>query len=99
MGLWGKKKNIASENTDDTIFLNDNLNSKLEPQKFWPKKYDEIQPIANAIILQQPIIVCLTETVVSDRRRIIDYLCGVCQVVGFVVNVKEPHTYEFKLEN
>lgn len=67
-------------------------------QEFAPKNYQEIESIANAMILQKPIKVNLTTTVENDRRRIIDFLCGISYVIGFVVDKTDIHIYEFKNE-
>ncbi|WP_338980847.1 cell division protein SepF [Spiroplasma endosymbiont of Lasioglossum malachurum] len=67
-------------------------------QEFAPKNYQEIESVANAMILQKPIKVNLTTTVENDRRRIIDFLCGISYVIGFVVDKTDIHIYEFKNE-
>lgn len=69
-----------------------------ETQEFAPKSYQEIELIANAMILQKPVKINLTATVENDRRRIIDFLCGISYVIGFVVDKTDIYIYEFKNE-
>ncbi|WP_342277027.1 cell division protein SepF [Spiroplasma endosymbiont of Nebria brevicollis] len=87
---WRKKSVV----NNDTTSINKNFKEAV--QEFAPKSYQEIEPMANAMILQKPIKIDLTDTVVSDRRRIIDFLCGICYVVGFTVDKTSTNIYEFK---
>ncbi|WP_308150007.1 MULTISPECIES: cell division protein SepF [unclassified Spiroplasma] len=91
---WRKKPVV---NNDTTTSINKHFKEAV--QEFAPKSYQEIEPMANAMILQKPIKIDLTNTVVNDRRRIIDFLCGICYVVGFTVDKTGTNIYEFKNEN
>lgn len=92
MGWRGKK---YKENDE----INNYKNSfQKETQEFAPKSYQEIESIANAMILQKPVKINLTATVENDRRRIIDFLCGISYVIGFVVDKTDINIYEFKNE-
>lgn len=77
---------------------NDNPSFQSQMQEFAPKNYQEIEAIANVMILQKPIKIDLTVTVENDRRRIIDFLCGISFVIGFVVDKIDMYVYEFKSE-
>lgn len=91
---WRSKK-YKSE-TDE---INNYKNSFEEKtQEFAPKSYQEIESIANAMILQKPVKINLTATIENDRRRIIDFLCGISYVIGFVVDKTDNNIYEFKNE-
>lgn len=92
---WRKKPVVNNETT--TISINNNFKEAI--QEFAPKSYQEIEPMANAMILQKPIKIDLTDTISNDRRRIIDFLCGICYVVGFTVDKTDAHIYEFRNEN
>lgn len=92
---WRKKPVV--NNDTNTISINKNFKETM--QEFAPKSYQEIEPMANAMILQKPIKIDLTNTITNDRRRIIDFLCGICYVVGFTVDKTNTHVYEFKNEN
>ena len=91
MGWRNKKKDNDEINNYKTSF-------QKQMQEFAPKNYQEIESIANAMILQKPIKVNLTTTVENDRRRIIDFLCGISYVIGFVVDKTDIYIYEFKNE-
>lgn len=96
---WRQKKPVTNNN-DSGILLENNNSLMMEPmQEFAPKNYQAIEPLANAMILQKSIKINLTNTVANDRRRIIDFLCGISYVVGFVVDKTDNNVYEFKLEN
>jgi len=100
MGWWPKKQeNRTNDQNNATIFLNNKTNKNYSMQEFFPKNYQEIEPIAKAMILQKPIRVILNQTVAPDRRRIIDFLCGIAFVIGFIVDKTNNDTYEFKFEN
>ncbi len=92
MGWKGKK---YKENDEVNNYKN---SFQEETQEFTPKSYQEIESIANAMILQKPVKINLTATVENDRRRIIDFLCGISYVIGFVVDKTDIHIYEFKNE-
>ena len=95
---WRQKKQVTNNNGSGILL--ENNNSFIEPmQEFAPKNYQAIEPLANAMILQKSIKINLTNTVATDRRRIIDFLCGISYVVGFVVDKTDNNVYEFKLEN
>lgn len=83
---------------DNDEINNYKSNFEEQMQEFAPKNYQEIESIANAMILQKAIKVNLATTVESDRRRIIDFLCGISYVIGFVVDKTDNHIYEFKNE-
>ncbi|BDT04265.1 MULTISPECIES: cell division protein SepF [Spiroplasma] len=92
MGWRSKKYKDSDENSNYKTSFQEQI------QEFAPKNYQEIESIANAMILQKPIKVNLTTTVENDRRRIIDFLCGISYVIGFVVDKTDIHIYEFKNE-
>ncbi|WDA54197.1 MULTISPECIES: cell division protein SepF [Spiroplasma] len=92
MGWRSKKYKDNDENSNYKTSFQEQI------QEFAPKNYQEIESIANAMILQKPIKVNLTTTVENDRRRIIDFLCGISYVIGFVVDKTDIHIYEFKNE-
>lgn len=92
MGWRSKKYKDNVENSNYKTSFQEQI------QEFAPKNYQEIESIANAMILQKPIKVNLTTTVENDRRRIIDFLCGISYVIGFVVDKTDIHIYEFKNE-
>ncbi|WP_342261501.1 cell division protein SepF [Spiroplasma endosymbiont of Notiophilus biguttatus] len=92
MGWRSKKYKDNDENSNYKTSFQEQI------QEFAPKNYQEIESIANAMILQKPIKVNLTTTVENDRRRIIDFLCGISYVIGFVVDKIDIHIYEFKNE-
>ncbi len=92
MGWRSKKYKDNDENSNYKTSFQEQI------QEFAPKNYQEIEWIANAMILQKPIKVNLTTTVENDRRRIIDFLCGISYVIGFVVDKTDIHIYEFKNE-
>ncbi|WP_339041452.1 cell division protein SepF [Spiroplasma endosymbiont of Apeira syringaria] len=92
MGWRSKKYKDSDENSNYKTIFQEQI------QEFAPKNYQEIESIANAMILQKPIKVNLTTTVENDRRRIIDFLCGISYVIGFVVDKTDIHIYEFKNE-
>ncbi|MGL5268872.1 MAG: cell division protein SepF [Spiroplasma sp.] len=79
-----------------------NANEKLKTQslaskEFNPKNYEDVEVIANTLVLQKPVKVDLQNAVVSDRRRIVDFLCGVAYVLNFDVKKIDSNVYEFKL--
>lgn len=92
MGWRSKKYKDNDENSNYKTSFQEQI------QEFAPKNYQEIESIANAMILQKPIKVNLSTTVENDRRRIIDFLCGISYVIGFVVDKTDIHIYEFKNE-
>ncbi|CAB1054121.1 MULTISPECIES: cell division protein SepF [unclassified Spiroplasma] len=92
MGWRSKKYKDNDENSNYKTSFQEQI------QEFAPKNYQEIESVANAMILQKPIKVNLTTTVENDRRRIIDFLCGISYVIGFVVDKTDIHIYEFKNE-
>lgn len=92
MGWRSKKYKDNDENSNYKTSFQEQI------QEFAPKNYQEIESIANAMILQKPIKVNLTTTVENDRRRIIDFLCGISYVIGLVVDKTDIYIYEFKNE-
>ena len=90
---WRVKKN-----KDHNEINNYKTGLQGEMQEFAPKNYEEVQSIANAMMLQKPIKINLTATVANDRRRIIDFLCGISYVIGFIPDKTDVFIYEFKNE-
>lgn len=92
--MWWRGKKYK-----DNHDINNYKNSFQEQmQEFAPKSYQEIKSIAKVMVLQHPVKINLTATVENDRRRIVDFLCGISFVIGFVVDKTDIHIYEFKDE-
>lgn len=77
--------------------INDNQEAISNVLEFSPKKYDDIEPIANAIMAKKTVKLYLNETVINDKKRIIDFLCG----VGFALEIEIKKigldTYQFNI--
>lgn len=52
------------------------------PAILTPKSYSEIEPIANELIENIPVILDLTNTDANDVKRICDFLSGVCYALN-----------------
>lgn len=103
MTAWWKNSKAMEKKTTTTesfvptnnSFINEELVSLME--EFSPKNYEDVEEIANALILQKSIKINLQNTVISDRRRIIDFLCGIAYVLNFSIKKNDIDIYEFKI--
>lgn len=90
----GEKTETESVTTSTNPFLRTKVANSLE--EFSPKTYEDVEAIANTLVLQKSVKLNLQDTVISDRRRIIDFLCGIAYVLNFEVKKIEIDIYEFK---
>lgn len=101
MGWW---KNAKNQTTDDTASLPEtNLYANKEPvvdliKEFSPKTYEEVELIANALVARKSVKLNLQNTIIGDRRRIIDFLCGIAYVLDLDIKKHGIDIYEFKLD-
>lgn len=84
--------NLAETNNKD-LFIKNSLNVTAE--EFSPVKYDEVEPIANTLVLGKSIKLNLQNTQPADRKRIIDFLCGIAFVLDLDVKCTANNIYEF----
>lgn len=101
MGWW---KNSKHQTTDDTASLSatnlyDNKDVAIDLIKeFSPKTYEEVELIANALVARKSVKLNLQNTIIGDRRRIIDFLCGIAYVLDLDIKKNGVDIYEFKLD-
>lgn len=100
MGWW---KNTKNQVTDDTATLAEanfyqNKDAIVDLMKeFTPKTYEEVELIANALVARKSVKLNLQNTIIGDRRRIIDFLCGIAYVLDLDIKKDGIDIYEFKL--
>lgn len=102
MSAWWKssktnqnqQETAAISETNSNPFINDNLTSSFE--EFSPRNYEDVEEIANALVLQKSVKLSLKDTVISDRRRILDFLFGIAYVLNFDIKKIDIDVYEFK---
>lgn len=102
VGWWkasksNEKTETQSLNSSNNPFIKDNFSTLFE--EFSPKNYEDVEEIANALMLHKSVKLNLKDTVISDRRRIIDFLFGIAYVLNFTVNKTDIDIYEFKVKN
>lgn len=100
-GWWKFNKANEKEQTESLTSSSPFISSEnLMPfEEFSPKNYEDVEAIANALVLQKPVKLNLQDTVISDRRRIVDFLCGVAYVLNFEVKKIDMNIYQFKLNS
>lgn len=91
----GDKVETESLTTSNNSFISNKLSNSFED--FSPKNYEDVEAIANALVLQKSVKLNLQNTVISDRRRIVDFLCGIAYVLNFDVKKIDIDFYEFKV--
>lgn len=101
MAGWWKSSKINEKEQAESLstsssFINSGI---LAFEEFSPKNYEDVEVIANTLVLQKPVKLNLEDTVISDRRRIVDFLCGVAYVLNFDVKKIDINIYQFKLLN
>ncbi|MBE4703947.1 cell division protein SepF [Spiroplasma platyhelix] len=100
MAAWWKIPKVSEKTetealtTSNNPFISNKISSTFE--EFSPKNYEDVEAIANALVLQKLVKLNLQNTVISDRRRIIDFLCGIAYVLNFDVKKNDIDVYEFK---
>lgn len=100
MAAWWKslkateKEDTESLNSSNNLFIRENLSVSFE--EYSPKNYEDVEAIANTLVLHKSVKLNLQNTVISDRRRIIDFLCGIAYVLNFDVKKIDIDIYEFK---
>lgn len=103
MAAWWKIPKVSEKTETETLASSDNpfIRTKLTDsfEEFSPKNYEDVEAIANALVLQKSVKLNLQNTVISDRRRIIDFLCGIAYVLNFDVKKNDIDVYEFKASN
>lgn len=101
MAAWWKIPKVNEKTTEtesltasNNPFLRNKMSNSFE--EFSPKNYEDVEAIANALVLHKSVKLNLQNTVISDRRRIIDFLCGIAYVLNFDVKKNDIDIYEFK---
>lgn len=98
MAAWWKFSKTTEKPATESLTTSDNpfiKNMSSSYEEFSPKNYEDVEAIANTLVLQKSVKLSLQDTVISDRRRIIDFLCGVAYVLNFDVKKLEIDLYQF----
>lgn len=100
MGRWkfaksNGKEQTESLNSSEKLFTTNN-NTSNEFEVFSPENYEKVEIIANTLMLHKSVRVNLQVAALNDRRRIVDFLCGVAYVLNFAIKKIDVNTYEFK---
>ncbi|MDQ7982799.1 MAG: cell division protein SepF [Spiroplasma sp.] len=96
---WWKAKN--QKDINPSPLAESNVFQKEEPnnlvKEFSPQTYEEVEIIANALVARKSVKLNLENTIIGDRRRIIDFLCGIAYVLDLDIKKHAVDIYEFKL--
>lgn len=99
MGWWKNSKNQTIDNpatlSEPNEFNKDATVGLIK--EFSPKTYEEVELIANALVARKSVKLNLQNTIIGDRRRIIDFLCGIAYVLDLDIKKNGIDIYEFKV--
>ncbi len=84
-----KKEEIKNKNGNPSIFNN------ASPNILTPKVFSQVESVANELLAGRSVIVDLTETEISEAKRICDFLNGITFALDGKVNKVAKLVYLF----